>query len=289
MDQINNENNVISDVHKESCPTQNNNPSNQKLNLTKFEVIIPNELKYDSDGDLIKPIKKKILIEHCSETNVSNVGLQLWKGSLYLCDYLIHKSKDLLSNKIILDLGAGLGLTSIISSLFASKIYCTDLDFVLEQAIKNFKLNKTRLNLNENKIAFKSLDWFRFESSFDFTEVEFQEIQNTNVFLAADVIYDNRLTIVFLNSLFKLMKSSRNQPKIALISGEKRINFELESMKEDSSIYNLFETSLFELDNYEEDGIVFKVLKLEESFPQFLSDYKRNSHLFLWKIESNFK
>jgi hypothetical protein len=63
----------------------------------------------------------------------------------------------------------------------------------------------------------------------------------------------------------------------------------MESMKEDLSIYNLFETLMNELDNYEEDDIVFRVQKLEEYFPRYIFNYKHNNHMFLWRIESNFK
>ncbi len=61
---------------------------------------------------------------HRNETNVSQCGYQLWNGALLLCDYLLTNQSRFL-NKIILELGAGIGLCSLIASRCASKVICT--------------------------------------------------------------------------------------------------------------------------------------------------------------------
>lgn len=53
------------------------------------------------------------------------VGLQIWRGSLMLADWLIHNHHSILSSdSYILELGSGVGLTSIVASMFAP-VFCT--------------------------------------------------------------------------------------------------------------------------------------------------------------------
>ena len=50
--------------------------------------------------------------------------LQVWLGSLLLCDYILDQG-EMLQDKTVVDLGAGTGITSIVASLFAKCVYCT--------------------------------------------------------------------------------------------------------------------------------------------------------------------
>lgn len=61
---------------------------------------------------------------HRNETRVSECGYQLWNGALLLCDYILTNQSRFV-NKTVLELGAGIGLCSIITSRFASKVICT--------------------------------------------------------------------------------------------------------------------------------------------------------------------
>jgi predicted nicotinamide N-methyase len=65
-----------------------------------------------------------LFIVHRNETNVSQCGYQLWNGALLLCDYLLTNQSRFL-NKTILELGAGIGLCSLIASRCALKVICT--------------------------------------------------------------------------------------------------------------------------------------------------------------------
>jgi len=53
------------------------------------------------------------------------VGLQVWRGALLLADFIIWKSKEEFENKTILEIGSGVGLTSIVAGFYAKKIICT--------------------------------------------------------------------------------------------------------------------------------------------------------------------
>lgn len=51
------------------------------------------------------------------------VGLQVWRGALLLADWLIYNNEQL-SNKTILEVGSGVGLTSIVAAMYRPVI-CT--------------------------------------------------------------------------------------------------------------------------------------------------------------------
>ena len=72
------------------------------------------------------------------------VGLQLWRGAFLLADFILA-NPDLFKDKIILELGSGVGLTSIIASSLAKKVICTGNQF------KNSTLPKTILNTCKEK------------------------------------------------------------------------------------------------------------------------------------------
>lgn len=63
-------------------------------------------------------------IEHSMSTKLGDVGQQVWRGALALCDFIFHES-DMFTNVVMLELGCGVGLVSIVASHFCSSIFCT--------------------------------------------------------------------------------------------------------------------------------------------------------------------
>lgn len=61
--------------------------------------------------------------------------MQIWRGALLLADFVIH-SRDDFKGQTILELGAGVGLTSVVAGMFAKEIICTG-----ERYFKNLKKN----------------------------------------------------------------------------------------------------------------------------------------------------
>ena len=84
------------------------------------------ELEYDSDGDIDVPrlsgtkLELEIVIEHRQHTKLSDVGLQVWRGSLLLSDYLLHHHQ-LVRDKSVLELGSGTGLSSIVAAFCGAR------------------------------------------------------------------------------------------------------------------------------------------------------------------------
>lgn len=117
--------------------------------------------------------------EHSSESNLKLVGLQIWRGALLLSDFIIHLG-DQLKHKTILELGSGVGMTSIIASKFASKVICTDVDLgnILQIIKSNFERNQNHIKSSYSIIG---LDFFN-----DFNEKLIEAIQDVSIILAAD-------------------------------------------------------------------------------------------------------
>lgn len=72
----------------------------------------------------------KNILEHKKSTVLSQVGFQVWRGAFLLNDFILS-NRDLFSNKKIIELGSGVGLTSILASIYAKKVICTGFDALL--------------------------------------------------------------------------------------------------------------------------------------------------------------
>ena len=58
------------------------------------------------------------------------ISVQVWLGALLLCDFMLHYNA-LFAGKVVVDLGAGVGLTSIVAALQANTVFCTGKSVVL--------------------------------------------------------------------------------------------------------------------------------------------------------------
>jgi len=63
----------------------------------------------------------------CAIAFLCNVW-QVWAGCLYLCDFIIHQ-QQMFDRAVVLELGAGVGLASIVASMFAERIFTTGFIF----------------------------------------------------------------------------------------------------------------------------------------------------------------
>lgn len=79
--------------------------------------------------------------EHKKSTVLSEVGLQVWRGAFLLNDFILS-NRNLFSNKKIIELGSGVGLTSILASFYAKKVICTGLFVFLTARNINMKCDK---------------------------------------------------------------------------------------------------------------------------------------------------
>jgi hypothetical protein len=229
-----------------------------------------NNNNYDDDDDDDPIIKRKrkdrydeiISLSHMKSSSIEDVGLQVWKSSLVLSDYLIYKSINNYSNntsnntnnsnnnnindKIIFELGCGCGLIGVVlnivnkygfASNVAKKLYLTDYrQDIINLARQNIIRNQINNNYN-NKIKYSDrdfvnvriLDWndtitinTTTTSTTSTTTTTNNNNNNNNnsnnnnnnhisvsdvmtlttnevIYIAADVIYDDELTKLYLS------------------------------------------------------------------------------------------
>lgn len=130
-------------------------------------------LNVDADGDLVlpaRPFRRStfITIHHSLATPVSRCGEQVWLGACLLCDWLLH-NRQLLAGQTVVDLGAGVGLVSIMAAQFAERVFLTDGDEgALQLASHNVAANGPAVQQGQQQgqaqlqnISVRQLDWMQ--------------------------------------------------------------------------------------------------------------------------------
>ncbi|XP_018340915.1 PREDICTED: methyltransferase-like protein 22 isoform X3 [Trachymyrmex septentrionalis] len=253
-------------------------------------------LNYDSDDDLDVDRDKEgvILIEHSVSTELNLVGLQVWRAALLLADYILSH-QDLFRNQIILELGSGVGLTSIVASYLAKEVICTGNENTSwNPSVENFNpicSNIPDINVGDilNLIERNFLRNYTYvRSGFHIEEVNFlnlewpnkleEKLQSANIVLAADVIYDDKITDGFVRTLTKLLYTKKK--KIIYIALEKRYVFTVANL---DTIAPMYEEFLRCVEKYKMN---WSVDYINIDFPRYFK-YDRVKHLVLMKIQNN--
>lgn len=246
------------------------------------------------DGDLSPPRKQVaqddcsdvITIEHHLSTRIEDVGLQVWRGALLLCDFVIH-NKERFDGCIALELGAGLGLCSIVLGRVAKRVFCTDVgENVLEGCQDNIIMNSHLFKYGSGVVLVRELDWLKHEictapgeGAFCWTKEDKEVLKEVSVILAADVIYDDSLTDAFIETVLRFLEATTQV--VLFLAIEKRVNFTLKDLAVTSPAYNHFRRRIEKLENMEQR---LKARKLNTDFPKYLH-YERVKELELWEIK----
>ncbi|XP_055380097.1 methyltransferase-like protein 22 [Condylostylus longicornis] len=209
-----------------------------------------------------------IEIEYSRESTLDLVGLQIWRGALLLADYLFHHRNEL-CDKQVLELGAGVGLTSIAAAMYAMRVICTDVN--LGGILKLIQDNVNR-NRKITKNAVKVLE-LNFEKKVHCSEVEVY-IRRTDIFLAADVIYFDNLTDAFVATLDRVLARSKKPGAVAYVALEKRSAFSTDTDAIPPSFQYFLDKS---------SKMKWNIENIKLDFPQYF-EYDRNKKLVLLKI-----
>ncbi|XP_061394853.1 methyltransferase-like protein 22 [Musca vetustissima] len=254
---------------------------------SKFEFVYPADdevLKptVDKDGDLIVPRKKKsdattcgtIELQHSEATEIKLVGLQVWRGALLLADYIFHR-RDEFKDKTIMELGAGVGLTSLAAALYVKKVVCTDVDIggILDLIRNNVKLNSKLCDTS--KIDVMEYDFMKPES--EYSRQLLKAIDESDIVVAADVIYDDDLTNAFIkviDAIFQREQISGRKKEI-FVALEKRYVFTFSEMDAVAPMFEYFLKQTLHKP--------WKFKYIETDFPQYFK-YERCKHLVLLQI-----
>lgn len=229
----------------------------------------------DKDGDLELPRRRKdfILIEQSQSTVLQLVGLQVWRGALLINDYIIH-NRDKFRDKNCLELGSGVGLSSILAALYCGQVWCTDLNIggLLQLIRANVQLNK-HLQLR-GEIQVHALDFMGRQWSGQLKE----QVKQTDFIIAADVIYDDTITEAFVATIGLLFEHSKPSMQM-LVALEKRFVFTLAEL---DSVAPCFEHFKRMFDKNLRGKLRIDFIPLED-FQQFF-EYDRVKQLVLMKI-----
>lgn len=151
-----------------------------------------NDKKYEK---IITIAKEQFVIR---ELPSFHIGSFVWDGSLLLNEYL-HQNVNQFAGKIILELGAGTGLCSLVASRIAQakKVIISDqaelVPVIQQQVAKNGILNATVLEL----------DWFN--------AMQYESVPSgLQVIIAADIIYAKETFGVLLQLLQYLFTNNSN-------------------------------------------------------------------------------
>ncbi|KAL1779585.1 methyltransferase 22 isoform X1 [Sigmodon hispidus] len=230
-----------------------------------------------------------IKIEHTMATPLEDVGKQVWRGALFLADYILFR-RDLFQGCTVLELGAGTGLASIVAATMAHTVYCTDVGTdLLAMCQRNIALNSHLAATRDGVIKVKELDWLKDDFCtdpkvpFSWSEEDISDLyDHTTVLFAAEVFYDDDLTDALFNTLSRIVYRLKNACT-AILSVEKRFNFTLRHLDVTCEAYDHFRASLDSLEKLADGKLRFMVEPVEATFPQLLI-YERIRQLELWKI-----
>jgi predicted nicotinamide N-methyase len=124
----------------------------------------------------------------CQEDYTQSTGMALWLGAENLTRWLVEENPDLVKDKKVLEVGAGVGLCGIAAfHLKASKVVLTDGDLdVLTNLRYNVEHNIITTNNNrEEHICCQQLIWGKNLQEFQATHGQFDIVLGTDLFYMA--------------------------------------------------------------------------------------------------------
>nr|KAF6441463.1 methyltransferase like 22 [Rousettus aegyptiacus] len=244
--------------------------------------VLGDKAQENSTHDVIK-------IEHTMATPLEDVGKQVWRGALFLADYILFQW-DLFQGRTVLELGAGTGLTSLVAATVAQTVYCTDVGAdLLAMCQQNIALNSHLTAPGDGVVKVRELDWLKDglctdpKAPFSWSEEDISDLySHTTILLAAEVFYDDDLTDALFKTLYRLAHKLKNACT-AILSVEKRLNFTLSHLDVTCEAYDHFRSCLRQLEQLEGGPLRFAVEPVDAAFPQHLV-YERIQQLELWKV-----
>ncbi|KAI5694292.1 hypothetical protein M8J75_014338 [Diaphorina citri] len=267
-------------------PGRKNSVASCGLVISEFTFFNPQleasnrnkKLLFDGDGDLI--LKRNnvshsvVAIEHQARTTLDSVGLQVWRGALLLCDLMLDTIR-IKPHSTILELGSGTGVSSIIASLHAKHVVCTDINIngLLDQIRRNICLNQDIIRC---PIAVHELDFYT--KGLGSPELR-DYYSKVNVVIAADVVYDDDLTDAFVSTLEYIL--SIPPRKTAYIALEKRYVFTLTDLNTVAPCYEHFVNKI----TSPSCGWVCELLPMSDIRQRL--QYERLPQLVMWKIKAS--
>ncbi|CAJ1357228.1 unnamed protein product, partial [Effrenium voratum] len=146
-------------------------------------------------------------------------------GALVLSDFLLWRP-EVVRDKKVCELGAGLGLCSLLAGRLGAQVLCTDGS---AEACEN-----CRRNLQQNGAKAVTVEVLRWEAP---PSLDVGEVWQCEVLLAADVIYDAEAAASFAQLASQLLKK---RARALYLSLEKRVYFSSTTLKPEVAAYPQF-------------------------------------------------
>ena len=285
----------------------------ERVNKTRFLMNMPDSAfqhpnkditgiaDRDRDGDLLVCRRREprfnlaVTVSHTSSSPLSLAGMQVWNGSLIMCDYLLKNSLSM-RGRVVLELGSGTGLTAIVAAHFASVVFATDYSAPVLQQCRDNVLSNLPLSLSgSDRVHVGVLDWKRglnpdLESGSSLREFilkphQLQLLARSDVLIACDTIYDVDGVEHFISCVHQLVSDTLCSQRIQLyLSLERRVNFSLSSLSAGCEPFDKLFSGLEELRK------IFSLSNVTVSWERrVLADkqrieYERSDFLQLWII-----
>jgi methyltransferase-like protein 22 len=158
-------------------------------------------------------------------------------------------------------------------------VVCTDINLggILQLIERNVRRNSRfhKNNIHVMELNFKELNW-----SDDLNA----KLKNVEYVLAADLIYDDDLTVLFTLALEKLLLSL-SKLKAIYIALEQRFVFTVEDLDTTAPCYDYFLKSFQQLQKRHPDK-QWRLKPVKLDFPQFFQ-YERTRELVLLELRSD--
>ncbi|KAM0792588.1 hypothetical protein ACM66B_005249 [Microbotryomycetes sp. NB124-2] len=141
--------------------------------------------------------------------SAGTTGLRTWQACIKLANHLIAKSNVLQTATTVVELGAGVGLLSLIAASVSpsTRVITTD---VFDQVLDKLETNVSRNKL-ESRIAVKKLDWEQAAASTGSSYLsDVLEDIAPQLIIGADIVYDPVLAEALAQTLVNLLKRSNS-------------------------------------------------------------------------------
>ncbi|KAJ7774765.1 hypothetical protein B0H16DRAFT_1508260 [Mycena metata] len=194
---------------------------------------------------LVCPFADSVFHLHQSDDGVSN-GTALWLGAQCLSAYLAYSAVVKPGMRAI-ELGSGIGLTSLALAHLGCHTIATDLPWVIAKCLaKNIENNRARLPSTAGELSVRELDWTIPPDQWVFdhdtiiaspacSPPEPQQYPHKfDIIVSADTVYSRELVTPFLRTLHALCTSSAPRIPMAFICIERRDNAVIDQMLQDA-------------------------------------------------------
>ena len=195
----------------------------------------------DADGDLDPPRRRTLLVEHARATPLADVGLQVWRGALVVCDWLLAEDAARpWRGATIAELGGGVGAVSCLAAALGATALCTDGHRgAVALAARNAARNAAAIEAAGGSVLARVVDWRAYADA----DVDADDaLGAADVVVAADCIYDDAATTALFDALRRALAARPG--RYAVVALEKRFNFEAESLSVVAHGYRTFRGAL---------------------------------------------